>query len=141
VITVTTRRLVEVVGGIACGLALANGPFGETEHQKQCAVQLLGRPGIDPANHPTDTVPTQRDQFVSHDLGPNAESVLRSGFDQWPELPPVLQVRGNRACENGKKVSSEFIALNDNAGTRPAEIARNDHQHDIAARYFQDSQS
>jgi hypothetical protein len=31
--------------------------------------------------------------------------------------------------------------LNDDAKPRPPEIARDDHQHDIAARYFHDSQS
>jgi len=39
------------------------------------------------------------------------------------------------------KVGGEFAALNDDTGTRPPEVTRNDHQHDIATRYFHDSQS
>ena len=52
------------------------------------------------------------------------------------EVRPAGPTRpDNKDC---RKASVEFVALNDDAGPRPPEIARDDHQHDIASRYFHD---
>jgi hypothetical protein len=40
----------------------------QAEHQKECAVQLLGRFRVDATNHPPNAVAAQRDQLVCHDL-------------------------------------------------------------------------
>jgi hypothetical protein len=57
----------------------------ETEYDEQRAIQLLGRSRVDAADHPSDTVPRECDHLVSHDLGTEAEAILRRGFDLWPE--------------------------------------------------------
>jgi len=112
----------------------------QAENQKQRPIQLFGCFRVDAADHPPDTVAAQRDQFIRHDLRPKTQAVLGGDLDYRPEREFVLQVRRNRANEDCRK-AGEFVTLNDYAGSRPPEIARDDHQHDIAARYFHESQS
>ncbi len=113
----------------------------QPEHQKEGAVQLLGRFRVDAANNPPNAVAAERDQFVCHDLRPKAKTVLRCNFDQRPEQKSVLQVRRDRTDEDCRKAGVKPVVLNDDTGPRSPEIARNNHQHDIAAGYFHDSQS
>jgi hypothetical protein len=113
----------------------------QPKHQQKRAVQLFGRFRIDAANNPPNALATERKQFVRHDLRPDAKTVFWGNFDHRSERKSVLQVRRNRANEDCRKAGGEFVTLNDDAGLRPPEIARDDHQHDIAARYFHESQS
>jgi hypothetical protein len=113
----------------------------QAEDQKERAVQLFGRFSVDAANNPPNAVAAERDQFVCHDLRPKAKSVLGCNFDQRSERKSVLQIRRDRTDEDCRKPGVEFVALNDDAKPRPPEIARDDHQHDVASRYFHDSQS
>ena len=113
----------------------------QAEDKKKRAVQLFRRFCVDAANHTSDAVTAQRDHLVCHDLRSKAKTVPRRNFDQRPEQKSILQVRRNGADENRQEASGELVCLNDNARPWPPEITRNDHQHDIAARYFHDSQS
>jgi hypothetical protein len=113
----------------------------QPEYQKERAVQLFGRFHVDAANNPPNAVAPERDQFVCHDLRSKAKTVPGGNLDQRPEQKSVLQLRRNRTDQDCRKAGVEFVALNDDAGPRPPEIARDDHQHDIASRYFHDSQS
>ena len=65
----------------------------QPEHQQKCAVQLLGRFGVDAANNPPNAVATECNQFVDHDLRPKAKPVLWGNLDYRPERKSVLQVR------------------------------------------------
>lgn len=109
-------------------------------NQQKCTVQLFGRVRVDAANNPPNAVATERDQFICHDLRSKAKAVLGGDLDDRSERKPVLQVRRYRANEDCRK-AGEVVTLNDDARPRPSEIARGDHQHDIAARYFHVSQS
>ena len=113
----------------------------QPEYQKERAVQLFGRFHVDAANNPPNAVAAERDQFIRHDLRPETKTVLRRNLDQRPEQKSVLQVRRNRTDQDCRKAGVEFAALNNDAGPRSPEIVRNDHQHDIAAGYFHDSQA
>jgi hypothetical protein len=114
---------------------------GEPEDQKKRTVQLFRRFRVDTADHPPNAVAAEGDQLVCHDLRPKAKTVPRRNFDHRPERKSVLQVRRDRADEYCRKAGVEPVVLNDNARPRSPEIARDDHQHDIAAGYFHDSQS
>jgi hypothetical protein len=114
---------------------------GKAEDQKECTVQLFGRFRVDAANNPPNAVATKRNQLVSHDLRSKAKTVLRCNFDQRPQRKSILHIRRDRTDEDCRKAGVEFVALNDDAGPRPPEIAPDDHQHHIASRYFHDSQS
>ena len=122
------------------GLASASSPR-QAEEQKERAVQVFGRFRVDTANNPPNAVAAERDQFIRHDLRPETKTAPGRNFDQRPEQKSVLQVRRNRTHQDCRKAGVEFAALNNDAGPRSPEIARNDHQHDIAAGYFHDSQS
>ena len=113
----------------------------QPEHQKERPVQLFGRFRVEAANNPPNAVAAERDQFVCHDLRAKAKTGLRRNFDQRSQRKSALKVRRDRTDEDCRKAGVEFVALNDDAWPRPPEIARDDHQHDIAARYFHDSQS
>jgi hypothetical protein len=113
----------------------------QADDQNERAVQLFGRFRVDAANNPPNAVAAERDQFVCHDLRSKAKTVLRCNLDQRPERKSVLQVRRDWTDEDCRKAGGEFVGLHDNAKPRSPEIARDDHQHDIAARYFHDSQS
>jgi hypothetical protein len=125
------------IDGAAWPLCSARQP---QQHQKR-TVQLLGRLSVDAANNPPNAVAAERKQFVCHDLRSKAKTILGCHFDHRAEWKSVLQVRRNGTDEDCRKVSGGFVALNDNTGPRPPEIGRDDHQHDIAACYFHDSQS
>jgi len=122
------------------GRASASSPR-QAEDQKERAIQLFRRFHVDAANNPSNAVAAERDQFIRHDLRPETKTGLRRNLDQRPEQKSVLQVRRNRTDQDCRKAGVEFAALNNDAGPRSPEIARNDHQHDIAAGYFHDSQS
>jgi hypothetical protein len=62
----------------------------QPEHEKERAIQLLGRVRVDAADNPPDAVAAERDQFVCHDLRPKAKTVLRCNFDQRSERKSVL---------------------------------------------------
>ena len=128
------------MGGGGSGESRGASP-GEAEDQKKRAIQLFRRFRVDAANNPPNAVAAERDQFVCHDLRPKAKTVLRRNFDHRPERKSVLQVRRDRTDENCRKAGVKPVVLNDNTGPRSPEIARNNHQHDIAAGYFHDSQS
>jgi hypothetical protein len=113
----------------------------QPEDKKERAVKFFRRFSIDAADHPSNAVTTEYDQFISHDLRPEAKPVLRCGFDQRSEQKPVLQVRRNGANQDCRKVGGQFVSLNNYSGPRPSEVARDDHQYHIAPRYFHDSQS
>jgi hypothetical protein len=57
----------------------------QPKQQKERAVKLLGRPGVDVANNPPDAVTAERDQFIGHDLRPKAKTGFRCNFDQRSE--------------------------------------------------------
>jgi hypothetical protein len=114
---------------------------GQPEHQQKGTVQLFRRLRVDATNNPPNAVATERDQLICHDLRAQAKAVPWGNFDYRSERKSVLQIRRNRADEDCRKAGREIIALNDNAGPRPPQIARDDHQHDIATRYFHESQS
>jgi hypothetical protein len=135
-------RRIKMGGGMGEARTCAAGSSPcQPEHQKERAVQLFRRLRVDAANNSPNAVAPERDQFVCHDLRPKAKTVLGCNLDQRSERKSVLQVRRNRTDEDRRKAGVEFVTLNDDAGPRPPEIARNDHQHDIAPRYFHDSQS
>jgi hypothetical protein len=113
----------------------------QAENQKKRPVQLFGRFRVDTTNHPPNAVAAEGDQFVGHDLRPKAKTVFRRSFDQRPEQKSVLQVRRDRTDEDCRKAGVKPVVLNDDTRPRSPEIARNNHQHDIAAGYFHDSQS
>jgi hypothetical protein len=113
----------------------------QSQHQQKGAVQFLGRFRVNAADNPAYAIATERDQFVGHDLRPKAKTVFRCNFNQRSEQKSVLQVRRDRTDEDCRKAGAKPVVLNDDTGPRPPEIARNDHQHDIAARYFHDFQS
>ena len=112
----------------------------QPEHQQKCAVQLFDRVRVDAANNPPNAVATERYQLIRHDLRPKAKAVLGGDLDYWSERKSILQVRRNRTNKDRRK-ADEVVTLNDDTRSRPSEIARDDHQHDIAARYFHESQS
>jgi hypothetical protein len=113
----------------------------QPEDQKERAVKLFRSFSVDAADDPSNAVTTERDQFISHDLRLQPKAILRSCFDQRPQQEPVLQVGRNRADQDGRKVGGQFVGLNDDARPRSSEITRDEHQNDIATRYFHDSQS
>jgi hypothetical protein len=127
-------------GWLGRGRASASSPR-QAEEQKERAVQLFGRFHVDAANNPPNAVAAERDQFVCHDLRPKAKAVPGCNFDQRAERKSVLEIRRDRTDEDCRMAGVELVALNDDARPRPPEIARNDHQYDIASRYFHDSQS
>jgi hypothetical protein len=97
---------------------------GQSEDQKERAVQLFGRFRVDAANNPPNAIAAERDQFVCHDLRPKAKTVLGCNFDQRSERKSVLWIRRDRTNEDCRKAGVEFVALNDDARSRPPEIAR-----------------
>jgi hypothetical protein len=113
----------------------------QAEQHEERAIEVVRGFRIDAADHPPNAVTTERDQFVGHDLRTKAKTVLWGNLDYRPERKSVLQVRRNGANEDCRKAGVEIVTLNDDARPRPPEIARDDHQHDIAARYFHESQS
>jgi hypothetical protein len=113
----------------------------QSQHQQKRAVQFLRCFRVDAANNPPDVIATERDKPICHDLRPKAKAILRRDFDQRSERKSLLQVRRNRTDDDCRKACSKFVALNDDARPRHPEIVRDDHQHDITARYFHDSQS
>lgn len=64
----------------------------KSKDQQERAVEFFGCFGVDTPDDPPNTVTAERDQFVRHDLRPQAKTVLRCGFDQRPEQEPVLQI-------------------------------------------------
>jgi hypothetical protein len=62
----------------------------QPQHQQKRTVQLLGRFRVDAANNPPNAIATERDQFVGHDLRPEAKTVFRCNFNQRSEQKSVL---------------------------------------------------
>jgi hypothetical protein len=57
----------------------------QPEDQKERAVELFGRFSVDVANNPSNAVTAERDQFIGHDLRPEAKTVFRCNFNQRSE--------------------------------------------------------
>jgi hypothetical protein len=53
----------------------------QTKDQEERAVEVFGRLCVDAANHPSNPVTAERDQFVCHDLRPKAKTIFRRCFD------------------------------------------------------------
>jgi hypothetical protein len=112
----------------------------QTENYEQSAIELLSRFGIETANNAPDPVAAQGNHLVGHDLRENSKPVGWFGFDGGAQGQIWLNVRRDRANENGRQIL-ELIGLHDDTGPRPSQLAWNDDKHDVSAFHFHSLQS
>ncbi len=115
----------------------------QAKHEQQGSIEPATRFGINRSDHATHPFTTLSKELVGHDLGSNPKAVADGGLNDWPK-PRIwigLHIGRKWTGEHCGGVFSKLVGLNDDAGTRPAQIAWDDHHHDIAAPHFHSLQS
>jgi hypothetical protein len=108
----------------------------QTKHKKKGSVEPLASISLQRADALSNTPPIQCDEFVGHDLRPDAQTVRGAWLNDWTEKERPSDFRRHWANKDRLCFIAKFVGLHDYGGPRFAKIARDHDDNYIVASHL-----